>query len=83
MVFRYEELQEIGKGKTSVVHMARDRGTNQRVALKQISSKQTTPDHAQREYRLLSSTHHPALPRALALFRNAPVAFTDTIVMEL
>lgn len=80
---RYMELDELGRGRFSVVRRARDRGTAQEVAVKQIVCKRQSRDVTQAEYTLMARLQHSNIVRALALFSNAPQLGVDTIVMEL
>lgn len=80
---RYIELEEIGRGRFSVVRLAKDRGTNVQVALKQISRRKQAHHITQAEYGLLAKMEHPNIIRSLALFDNAPLPGIDTVVLEL
>lgn len=80
---RYTALSELGRGRFSIVRLATDAVTGQKVALKQISRKHQDLTITQEEYKLLASAHHPNTIRAFALFENAPLQGIDTIVMEL
>lgn len=80
---RYIELEEIGRGRFSVIRKAKDRGTGHEVALKQISRRKQPHKIIQAEYSLLASMQHANIIRAMALFDNAPEPGTDTIVLEL
>ncbi|KAI5735919.1 hypothetical protein M8J77_024245 [Diaphorina citri] len=80
---RYEELERLGNGRFCTVRKARDRGTGQLVALKQIPRERQPQQITRAEYNLLSTLMHAHIPTALALFENAPVPGTDTIVMQL
>lgn len=80
---RYTSLSELGRGRFSIVRLATDTVTGQKVALKQISRKHQDLLTTQEEYKLLSSVQHPNTVRGLALFENAPLQGIDTIVMEL
>lgn len=80
---RYASISELGRGRFSVVRLASDMITGQHVALKQISRRHQDLGTTQEEYKLLASTQHPNIVRALALFENAPNLGNDTIVMEL
>lgn len=80
---RYIELEELGRGRFSVVKRARDRGTAQEVAIKQVMARQQSHDITQAEYALMARLQHSNIVRALALFDNAPQPCMDTIVMEL
>lgn len=82
-VSRYSSISELGRGRFSVVRLASDMITGQHVALKQISRRHQDLGTTQEEYKLLASTQHPNIVRALALFENAPNLGNDTIVMEL
>lgn len=80
---RYTSLSELGRGRFSIVRLATDAVTGQRVALKQIYRKYQDLITTQEEYKLLASTQHPNIIHGLALFENAPMQSVDTIVMEL
>ncbi|XP_044733840.1 triple functional domain protein isoform X3 [Chrysoperla carnea] len=80
---RYAEGEELGRGRYSVVRAATDRGTGQKVALKQAWRARRSRSATHSEYSLLSSTEHQNLLRALAMFEHAPRPGMDTIVMEL
>lgn len=82
-ISRYLELNELGNGRFSTVRRARDRGTDQEVALKQTTRHKQSRSLTRAEYDLLASTHHSNIVRAFALFENAPQPGIDTIVMEL
>ncbi|KAL0129500.1 hypothetical protein PUN28_001638 [Cardiocondyla obscurior] len=82
-VSRYFELDELGNGRFSTVRRARDKGTGQEVALKQISRHKQSRLLTRAEYDVLASTHHANIVRAFALFENAPRPGVDTIVLEL
>lgn len=80
---RYLELEEIDRGRYSVVRKARDRGTGLEVALKQVSRRKQAHKVTQAEYALLAGMQHINIIHAMALFDNAPVPGLDTIVLEL
>lgn len=80
---RYIELQEIDRGRFSVVRLAKDRGTGLEVALKQVSRRKQPHNVTQAEYTLLAGMQHSNIIRSMALFDNAPVPGIDTIVLEL
>lgn len=80
---RYTSLSELGRGRFSVIRLATDAVTGQKVALKQILRKQQDLITTQEEYRILSAAQHPNIVRGLALFENAPQQGIDTIVLEL
>lgn len=82
-VGRYLELDELGNGRFGVVRRARDKGTGQEVALKQIPRHKQSRLLTRAEYDVLASTHHVNIIRAFALFENAPRPGIDTIVLEL
>jgi serine/threonine protein kinase len=82
-VGRYLELDELGNGRFGTVRRARDKGTGQEVALKQIPRHKQSRSLTRAEYDVLASTHHANIVRAFALFENAPRAGMDTIVLEL
>nr|CAD7256616.1 unnamed protein product [Timema shepardi] len=80
---RYQELEELGLGRFAVVRKARDRGTSQEVAVKQVSCRRQCHSATHAEYSLMAQLHHVNVVRALALFDNAPQLGTDSIVIEL
>jgi len=80
---RYLELDELGNGRFGTVRRARDKGTGQEVALKQIPRHKQSRLLTRAEYEMLTSTHHANIIRAFALFENAPRPGMDTIVLEL
>ncbi|VEN44689.1 unnamed protein product, partial [Callosobruchus maculatus] len=80
---RYVELEEIDRGRFSVVRLARDRGTGMEVALKQVTRRKQSHEVTQAEYSLLAGMQHINIIRSLALFDNAPLPGIDTIVLEL
>lgn len=80
---RYLELEELGSGRFAKVRRAKDRGTGQEVALKQICRQRQARRLTQAEYELLASTRHDNIVRAYAFFENAPRPGIDTIVLEL
>jgi len=82
-VGRYLELDELGNGRFGTVRRARDKGTGQEVALKQIPRHKQSRALTRAEYDVLASTHHVHIVRAFALFENAPQPGMDTIVLEL
>lgn len=82
-VGRYLELDELGNGRFGIVRRARDKGTGQEVALKQIPRHKQPRSLTRAEYDMLASTHHANIVRAFALFENAPRPGVDTIVLEL
>lgn len=80
---RYVELEEIGKGRFAIVRRAKDRGTGQEVALKEVLRRKQSHQVTQAEYALLANFQHVNIIHAMALFDNAPVPGVDTIVLEL
>ena len=80
---RYIELEEISRGRFSVVRRAKDRGTNVEVALKQVTRRRQAQHITQCEYSLLAGMQHVNIIRSMALFDNAPLPGLDTIVLEL
>lgn len=80
---RYIELEEVGRGRFSVVKKAKDRGTGLEVALKQVFRRKQPHKITQAEYTLLASMQHTNIIHAMALFDNAPVPGLDTIVLEM
>ncbi|KAM3969030.1 LOW QUALITY PROTEIN: trio Rho guanine nucleotide exchange factor [Aphomia sociella] len=78
---RYSVEEEIGRGRTARVLAARDTGTGQRVALKQVLAGRGAD--AMREYRILSQSAHGAVVRAMALFAEVPRAGAHTLVLEM
>lgn len=80
---RYSSVSELGRGRFAIIRLATDAVTGHKVALKQISRKYQDLISTQEEYKLLASSQHPNIIRALALFENAPLQGVDTIVMEM
>lgn len=80
---RYVELEEISRGRFSIVRKAKDRGTNVEVALKQVTRRRQSHHVTQAEYGLLAGMQHINIIRSMALFDNAPQPGIDTIVLEL
>lgn len=80
---RYIALSELGRGRFSVIRLASDCVTGQKVALKQVLRRHQDLITTQEEYKILASAQHPNVVRGLALFENAPHQGIDTIVMEL
>lgn len=80
---RYFELEEIGRGRFSIVRKAKDRGTGQEVALKQVLRRKQSHSITQAEYTLLAGMQHHNIIHAMALFDNAPIPGIDTIVLQL
>lgn len=66
-----------------MVKLAEDRGTGQRVALKQVDTRKVSQTCIRAEYCLLTSLSHSAIIRAFAIFENAPSLGVDTIVLEM
>lgn len=79
---RYTVLSELGRGRYSVVKLARDTGTGQLVASKQISRNLQALSSTQAEYKIISAITHSNVAKGLCLYQNAPHPGTDTIVME-
>ncbi|CAG9857602.1 unnamed protein product [Phyllotreta striolata] len=80
---RYMEMEELDRGRFSVVRLARDRGTGEEVALKQVNRRKQSSSVTRAEYSLLASMQHSNVIKSLALFDNAPTPGVDTIVLEL
>lgn len=80
---RYIELEEIDRGRYSIVRRAKDRVTGHEVALKQVSRRKQPHQVTQAEYTLLARIQHSNIIHAMALFDNAPVPGLDTIILEL
>jgi len=73
----------LGKGAFATVHGGYDRQTNEQIAIKILKKKNIAPEHLQlllREYRVLSTFHHPDVVRCIALFNAQD---TLTAVFEL
>ncbi|XP_075229474.1 trio Rho guanine nucleotide exchange factor isoform X4 [Lycorma delicatula] len=84
LIRRYQQLNKIlGRGRNSCIEEARDSGTGQKVALKQIERQRQTQCATRNEYLVLLSISHQNIIRSLALFENAPLPGIDTIVLEL
>uniref|UniRef100_A0A1B0EX37 Uncharacterized protein n=1 Tax=Lutzomyia longipalpis TaxID=7200 RepID=A0A1B0EX37_LUTLO len=79
---RYTIVSELGRGKSSVVRLARDTGTGQLVASKQISRNFQSFAQTQAEYKVIAAIQHTNIVKGLCLYQNAPHPGTDTIVME-
>ncbi|XP_078043886.1 trio Rho guanine nucleotide exchange factor isoform X2 [Augochlora pura] len=79
----YIEPKELGSGRFAKVYRARDQGTGQEVALKQVSRSKQSRSLTRAEYDLLRVARHDNIVRAFALFEEAPHSDTDTIVLEL
>lgn len=79
---RYTVLSELGRGRCAVVKLARDTGTGQLVASKQISRNLQALIKTQAEYKIISAITHSNVVKGLCLYQNAPHPGTDTIVME-
>lgn len=79
---RYAVLSELGRGRCAVVKLARDTGTGQLVASKQISRIVQSLVKTQSEYKIISAITHANVVKGLCLYQNAPHPGTDTIVME-
>lgn len=80
---RYFSVSELGRGRFSVVRLAKDSVTGHFVAMKQISRRKQDLVATKEEYKLMASTQHINIVRGLALFENAPCIGMDTIIMEL
>lgn len=79
---RYFSVSELGRGRFSVVRLAKDSVTGHFVAMKQISRRKQDLAITKEEYRLMASTQHINTVRGLALFENAPCIGVDTVIME-
>lgn len=79
---RYFSVSELGRGRFSVVRLAKDSVTGHFVAMKQISRRKQDLNVTKEEYKLMASTIHINTVRGLALFENAPCIGVDTIIME-
>lgn len=79
---RYFSVSELGRGRFSVVRLAKDSVTGHFVAMKQISRRKQDLIVTKEEYKLMASTQHINIVRGLALFENAPCIGMDTIIME-
>lgn len=79
---RYFSVSELGRGRFSVVRLAKDSVTGHFVAMKQISRRKQDLVVTKEEYKLMASTQHINIVRGLALFENAPCIGMDTIIME-
>ena len=66
MIFKYEKVEKIGEGTYGVVYKARDRVTNETIALKKIRLEQEdegVPSTAIREISLLKEMQHRNIVR--------------------
>lgn len=80
---RYFSVSELGRGRFSIVRLAKDSVTGHFVAMKQISRRKQDLAVTKEEYKLMASTQHTHTVRGLAFFENAPRIGMDTIIMEL
>jgi len=68
--FQYEKVEKIGEGTYGVVYKARDRETNETIALKKIRLEQEdegVPSTAIREISLLKEMQHGNIVRFVAI----------------
>lgn len=66
-----------------MVKKARDRGTGQLVAAKQVIKVRQDTDVTHAEYSTILGLQHQSIVRAFALFESSPLPEVDTIIMEL
>jgi hypothetical protein len=77
---RYQIVRLIGRGGMGAVYEAVDRRLRNTVALKQmLGSAEENAEAFEREAQLLAALRHPALPKVIDYFRDAPGRF---LVME-
>jgi cyclin-dependent kinase len=70
---RYQKLEKIGEGTYGVVYKAKDRVTNQIIALKRIrleAEDEGIPSTAIREISLLRELRHPNIVRFFIIYIN-------------
>ena len=77
---QYIELEEVGRGRFSVVRRCQEILTGREVAVKFVNRRKQTRDQTRREYELLRKLSHPNVVSASGLFVTAS---SDAIVMDL
>ena len=77
---QYIELEEVGRGRFSVVRRCQEILTGREVAVKFVNRRQQSRDQTRREYEMLRKLSHPNIVAASGLFVTAS---SDAIVMDL
>ena len=77
---RYIELEELGRGRFSVVRRCQEILTGNEVAVKFINRRKQIREETQKEFEILSILNHPNIVTATGLFLTAT---SDAIVMKL
>ena len=77
---KYIELEELGRGRFSVVRKCQEILSGTEVAVKFINRRKQPRDDTQKEYDILSSISHPNLIHSTGLFLTAT---SDAIVLSL
>ena len=77
---QYIELEEVGRGRFSVVRRCQEILTGREVAVKFVNRRKQSRDGTRREYELIRKLSHPNIVAASGLFVTAS---SDAIVMDL
>lgn len=77
---QYIELEEVGRGRYSVVRRCQEILTGREVAVKFINRRKQSREDTKREFELLSRLSHPSVVSPSGLFVTAS---SDAIVMDL
>ena len=77
---RYIELEELGRGRFSVVRRCQEILSGNEVAVKFINRRKQSREETQKEFEILSILNHPNIISATGLFLTAT---SDAIVMKL
>ena len=77
---QYIELEEVGRGRVSVVRRCQEILTGREVAVKFVNRRKQSREQTRREYELLRKLSHPNIVSASGLFVSAS---SDAIVMDL
>jgi len=77
---QYIELEEVGRGRFSVVRRCQEILTGREVAVKFVNRRKQTREVSKREYEVLRRLAHPGLVNASGLFTTVN---SDAIVMDL
>ncbi len=77
---QYIELEELGRGRFSVVRRCQEILSGEEVAVKFVNRRRQGRERTRREYELMRRLHHPNVARATGLFLTAT---SDAIVIRL
>ena len=77
---KYIELEELGRGRFSVVRKCQEILSGTEVAVKFVNRRKQSREDTQREYEILANVDHPNVVRATGLFLTAT---SDAIVLNL